>query len=315
MRRFIIDTDPGVDDALALLLAFGSQEIQVEALTVVAGNVGVELAARNALLTIEAAGLRSPPLVAVGASKPLERDAVNAVHVHGDDGLAGAAAHFGQPSQSPVDAPALDVLLETISYNPNEISLIALGPLTNLAHAFLSDPGTMALVPEIIIMGGALRPPGNTTPTAEYNFYADPEAARIVLTSGAPITLVALDAAARTRISRDELMQRAGASARPSAAFAKSICERYFDVRETITGRPECSLYDPLAVAAAIDSSLVRTERYMLDIETEGRLTTGMLVADLREGAPPSAEAQSVAVAVETDGDRFRNFFLDRVFG
>jgi inosine-uridine nucleoside N-ribohydrolase len=315
VRRFIIDTDPGVDDALALLLAFASKELHVEAITIVAGNVGVDLGARNALLTIDAAGLRNAPLVAVGAFKPLDRESVDAAHVHGADGLGGAAAYFPAPTGSPAEARALDLLLETISYNPNEISLLAIGPLTNLAHAFLADPGTMALVQEIIVMGGVLRGPGNATPTAEYNFYADPEAARIVLTSGAPITLVGLDATRLATVSRDEMKSRADTSLQPAAAFAERICRRYFDVREMATGRPECILHDPLAVGVAVDPSFVRTERNILDVETEGRLTTGMVVGDHREGTQPPSDKAGVAVAVETDAERFRGFFLDRVFG
>jgi inosine-uridine nucleoside N-ribohydrolase len=307
----IIDTDPGVDDALALLLAFGSEELRVEALTVVAGNVDIDLCVRNALLTIEAAGLSAPPFVAVGAEKPLDRAAVRAAHVHGEDGLGGAAAELGEPAGAPVSGAALDVLLETISYNPHEIAVVALGPLTNLARAFLSDPGTMALVQEIIIMGGALRAPGNATPTAEFNFYADPEAARIVLGSGAPITLVGLDVTMHARVSREEVDQRARASTYPAAGFARRICRRYFDFRESLSGRAECILHDPLAVAVAVDPSFVRTERHVLDVETDGRLTPGMLVSDLRNAALP----QGVAVAVEVDSDRFRGFFLDRVFG
>lgn len=315
MRRVIIDTDPGVDDALALLLALGSPELKLEAITVVSGNVGVERGVRNALLTLDAAQLSEPPLVAAGAASPLERDAVDAVHVHGEDGLGGAAAELGAPSGSAVDADAVDVILQTISYNPEEITLIAIGPLTNLARAFLTDAVAMTLVHQIIIMGGALRAPGNVTPVAEFNFYADPEAARIVLSAGAPMLVVGLDATTKATMSRNELTARAERSGKPWARFAERICHRYFDLREAQTGRAECILHDPLAVAAAIDPRLVRTERHSLDVETEGRLTTGMVVADLRDAVSRHPAGEGAEVAVDVDSERFRSFFLDRVFG
>jgi purine nucleosidase/pyrimidine-specific ribonucleoside hydrolase len=304
-----------VDDALALLLALACPEIELQAVTVVAGNVGLDLAVRNALLTLEAAQLPSPPLVAAGAAKPLEREPISAAHVHGDDGLGGAAAEYGPPSLAAVDANAVEVILDTISYSPNEITLIALGPLTNLARAFMADPVAMTLVQRIVIMGGALRAPGNATPSAEYNFYADPEAARIVLSSGAPTTVVGLDATRKATVSQDELAERAGRSHRPWAAFAERICRSYFERRRDETGRAECILHDPLAIAAAVSPVLIRTERHALDVETDGRLTTGMLVADLREDRPREAAPGGADVAVDADSERFRHFFFDRVFG
>jgi purine nucleosidase len=315
LRRVIIDTDPGVDDALALLLAMASPELKVEAITVVSGNVGLEHGVRNALLTLDAADPADPPLVAAGASGPLVRDAVEAAHVHGADGLGGATAELDPPSGSTANANAVEVILQTVSYSPNKITLIALGPLTNLARAFMSDAGAMTLVDRIVIMGGTLRAPGNVTPVAEFNFYADPEAARIVLSSGAPILVVGLDATNKAIVSRDELRRRAERSDKPWADFAERICRGYFEAREAKTGRAECILHDPLAVAAAIDPRLVRTERHELDVETEGRLTSGMVVADLRELKPTSAGEGEIEVAVDADGERFRQFFLDQVFG
>ena len=315
MRRVIIDTDPGVDDALAILLAAASPELKLEAITVVAGNVGLDAGLRNTLLTLDAVDMVAPPLVARGAAKHLERDCVHATHVHGEDGLGGVAAELGDPRTAAVDLDAVEVILDTVSINPGEISLIALGPLTNLARAFLLDAGAMTLVRDVIIMGGALRVPGNVTPSAEFNFYADPEAAHIVLSSGVPITVVGLDVTMQTRVSREEFTRRAQASSRPWAGFAERICRGYFDQRERQTGRAECILHDPLAIGVALDPPLVVTERHRLDVETEGIATTGMLVADLREERPPSSARQDPDVAVEVDADRFRAHFLDRLFG
>ncbi len=314
MTRVIVDTDPGIDDALALLLASASPEIRIEAVTVVAGNVGLDPAARNALLTLETAGLAPLPTVARGAAGPLERGAVDASHVHGDDGLGGAAEEYGPPAGVAASG-AVELMLQTISRDPGEITVVALGPLTNLARAFLADAGTMAVVRNLVIMGGALRAPGNVTPTAEFNFYADPDAARIVLGAGVPTTVVALDATTKATVSRDELVRRASASAAPGAKFAERVTRGYFEFREARTGRAECLLHDPLAVAVAFDPSLVSTERHVLDVETDGRLTTGMLVADLRETAEPPGADRAVEVAVDVDSDRFRGLFLDRLFG
>ncbi|MEZ5366463.1 MAG: nucleoside hydrolase [Bryobacterales bacterium] len=192
-RRVLIDTDPGVDDALALLLAFASPELHVEAITTVAGNVGLEPATRNALLTLDVARVQNPPTVVRGAYKPLEREAVDAAHVHGEDGLGGMASAYGEPSRGAAPGAAVDCILETIARQPGEVTVIALGPLTNLAQALLADPKAMALAERIVVMGGALDVPGNAGPHAEFNFFVDPEAARIVLRSGLPVTLVGLD--------------------------------------------------------------------------------------------------------------------------
>ena len=315
MRRIILDTDPGVDDALAILLAAASPELRLEAVTVVAGNVGVDLGVRNALLALEAAASPQMPVVARGATRPLDRDAVDASHVHGEDGLGGAAAELGEPVAKAADAEAVEVILQTISYSPGEITVIAIGPLTNLAQACLADAGTVSLAKEIIVMGGALRVPGNATPAAEYNFYADPEAARILLGSGVPITLIGLDVTTQAKVEREEVAARTAASRSRAAAFGERVLRGYFAFREAQTGRAECLLHDPLAVAVAIDPSLVTTERHSLDVETDGRLTTGMLVADLRETAPRPSPDKGVDVAVSVDAERFRKLFLDRVFG
>ncbi|MCB1019488.1 MAG: nucleoside hydrolase, partial [Acidobacteria bacterium] len=235
-RRILIDTDPGVDDALALLLAFASPELQVEAITTVAGNVGLELATRNALLTLDVARLKNPPPVVRGAGKPLEREAVDAAHVHGEDGLGGMASSYGAPSRPACQGAAVDCILETVARHPGEVTIVALGPLTNVAQALLADPKTMALAERIVVMGGALDVPGNAGPHAEFNFFVDPEAAQIVLRSRLPVTLVGLDVTRQAVVSQQELVERARMSSNPGATFAERITRKYFDVRKAASG-------------------------------------------------------------------------------
>src|SRR5450755_2023505 len=169
--RVIIDTDPGVDDALALLLAMRSPELKVEALTPVAGNVPLELTLPNALRLLEIAGRTDIP-VAAGAKQPLKRQLVTATYAHGENGLGGV--QFPEPATKPVAESAPDLIRRMFRQSPGQIHLIALGPLTNLALAFLSDPGLPRLIPSLTLMGGSLSG-GNVSPAAEFNIYVDPE--------------------------------------------------------------------------------------------------------------------------------------------
>src|SRR5438105_14239409 len=187
--RVIIDTDPGVDDALALLLAMRSPELKIEAITPVAGNVPLELTLPNALRMVEIAGRTDIP-VAAGASAPLLRRLVTAAYAHGENGLGGAV--FPEPKLKPADQPAAEFIRTTVRKHPNELTLITVGPLTNVASALSLDTELARLIPRIVMMGGSLSG-GNITPAAEFNVYVDPEAARIVFQSGVPITMVGLD--------------------------------------------------------------------------------------------------------------------------
>jgi purine nucleosidase len=188
--RVIIDTDPGVDDALALLLAMRSPELKIEALTPVAGNVPLDLTLPNALRMVEIAGRTDIP-VAAGARAPLMRRLVTATYAHGENGLGGAV--FAEPTTKPVATPAAEVIRQIVRKYPGEVTLITIGPLTKIATALNSDPELASMVRGLVMMGGSLSG-GNITPAAEFNVYVDPEAARIVFQSGIPITMVGLDA-------------------------------------------------------------------------------------------------------------------------
>lgn len=316
-RRVIIDTDPGIDDALALILAFRSPELKVEAITTVSGNVPLEDATRNALQILEVLDLPEPPPVACGAARPIVREPLAARHVHGEDGLgdiagltnAGGGPRYPRPTLSPVGTSAVELILSLLSESPGEISIIALGPLTNIALALESNPAAFSQVQEVIVMGGAVNGIGNVTETAEFNFYADPDAASRVIRSGTPIAVIGLDVTTRTLLTPSALEAR---TRDRIAQFISDISSKYFEVSLQRRGLSGCPLHDPLAVGAAIDGSFVTLEPFQADVETEGRLTAGMLVADRRKRAAQPA-GPTIRAAVDVESERFINFFLSRV--
>jgi inosine-uridine nucleoside N-ribohydrolase len=235
--RVIIDTDPGIDDALALILAFASPELSIEAVTTVAGNVTAAQATRNACLLLEVIDPHPRPPVAKGVAHPLTRSLRTAQDYHGEDGLGdlsrfktdGEMPRYDEPQQllAPQSAPAL--MAELISAAPGEIVLICIGPLTNLAMAIQATPAEMAKVKEIVVMGGAIQAPGNVTPGAEFNLYTDPDAARLVFTSGLPITLVPLDVTQRVMLRAElieAVVQHIGSRV---TQFVRDVTERLFD--------------------------------------------------------------------------------------
>jgi purine nucleosidase/pyrimidine-specific ribonucleoside hydrolase len=320
-RRVIIDTDPGIDDALALALALRSPELRVEAITTVGGNVNVELGTSNALRVLEALRIENPPPVARGAGRPLERDAVDASHVHGADGLgdisklmeAGGGPRYAIPRATACDQEAVDLILDVIRKNPGEITLIAVGPLTNVALAIERDAATMKQLAELIVMGGSVAGIGNVTPAAEFNFFADPHAAQRVLRAGLNTTLVGLDVTHQTLLAKSDFEKQLARSNDPSGRFLADVSELYFAVGTARRGDAVCPLHDPLAVGVAIDRSFVRTQTFSADVETEGPLTQGMLVADRRMYSAPSELQGQIDACVEVEADRFVEFFLSRI--
>ena len=268
--RVIIDTDPGVDDALALLLAMRSPELSIEGITPVAGNVPLQLTLPNALRMVEIAGRTDIP-VAAGASAPLVRRLVTATYAHGENGLGGAV--FPEPKTMPVAQPAAEFIRETIRKYLHEITLLTIGPLTNVATAFRSDAELAHMARGLVMMGGSLSG-GNITPAAEFNVYVDPEAARIVFQSGIPITMVGLDVTRKTTLTEEHVATlEAGQNAVSQAAgkIARNAINR---AREQgfMLGP---NMHDSLAVAAFLDPSLLEWKDYYVDVETAGELTAG----------------------------------------
>jgi inosine-uridine nucleoside N-ribohydrolase len=341
--RVIIDTDPGVDDALALLLAMRSPELKIEAITPVAGNVPLELTLPNALRMVEIAGRTDIP-VAAGAKQPLMRRLVTAAYAHGENGLGGAV--FPEPAIKPVAESAAQVIRQIVRKYPGEVTLLPIGPLTNIATALNLDSELAGMVRGIVMMGGSLSG-GNITPAAEFNVYVDPEAARIVFQSGIPITMVGLDATRKTSLTEEHVRVLEAAQNPVSQAAAKIGRNAINHNRERgfLVGP---NMHDSLAVAAFLDSSLVTLKEYYVDVETTGELTAGETLGyspsagdlkrkpgaeeqgnmnmSIRGAAPTLASTRTspvlrdkfvpnVKVAMDVDSPRFFDLLIGRLSG
>ena len=342
--RVIIDTDPGVDDALALLLAMRSPELKIEAITAVAGNVPLELTLPNALRMVEIAGRTDIP-VAAGAKSPLVRRLVTATYAHGENGLGGAI--FPEPKTKPVNEPAAEIIRQIVRKFPAEVTLLTIGPLTNIATALNSDSELAGLIRGLVMMGGSLSG-GNITPAAEFNIYVDPEAARIVFQSGIPITMVGLDVTRKTSLTEDHLRElQAGQNpvSQAAATIARNAIQHNRE-RGFLVGP---NMHDSLAIAGFIDPSLLTLKEFYVDVETTGELTAGETLGyspsagDLqrRPGKEKDASAVSMSirgsapslagtrtspvvrdkfvpnakVAVDVDSARFFNLLIGRLSG
>ncbi len=269
-HRVMIDTDPGVDDAFALLLAMRSPELKIEGITPVAGNVPLELTLPNALRMVEIAGRADIP-VAAGAKSPLLRRLVTAAYAHGENGLGGAV--FPEPKIKALAVPASELIRQIVRRYPNEVTLITLGPLTNVATALNSDSELAGMIKRVVMMGGSLSG-GNITPAAEFNIYVDPEAARIVFQSGIPVTMVGLDVTRKTSLTDEHVKTLEGVQNPVSQAAAK-IARNAIDHNRAQGFLVGPNMHDSLAVAAFLDPSLLRWKEYYVDIETTGELTAG----------------------------------------
>ena len=289
MRRLLIDTDTGSDDAVALVMALKHPGVTVEAVTVVAGNVPLEQGAQNALYTLELCGSSVP--VFCGAGTPLLCAAVGAEEVHGLDGMG----DIGLPlsGREPAPGHAVDVLVEKINASPGELTLVTLGPLTNVALALLKDPSIAGKVGDCVMMGGTGRGPGNVTPVAEYNIWADPEAAKVVFESGMPLTMVGWDISHEHAVFGPEDSARLRAIGTPLAEFCVDI-QRVLDAwARGNTRLAGFDLPDPITMAVALDPSVATgTRRLFVAVETGGTWSRGQTVVDHLEvtGREPNVE-------------------------
>ncbi|MFT4131902.1 nucleoside hydrolase [Labrys sp. (in: a-proteobacteria)] len=276
-RSIIIDTDPGQDDALALLLALGSPELEVLGITTVAGNVPLALTSRNARVVCELAG-RSDITVCAGADRPLLRPLVTAEHVHGKTGLDGA--DLPEPTMPISPRHGVDFIVETLMTRPSgTITLCPLGPLTNIALALLREPRIAPRIKEIVLMGGGCFEGGNMTPAAEFNIFVDPHAAKAVFASGVPITMAPLDVthkALTTRLRVDRI-RKIGTKVSDAAVGWLDFFER-FDVQKY--GSEGGPLHDPCVIAWLLKPELFTGRSCNVEIETESQLTQGMTVID-----------------------------------
>jgi inosine-uridine nucleoside N-ribohydrolase len=302
LQCIILDTDPGIDDALAFFLALASPEIEIAAVTTVSGNVGVDLTTRNALTLLSLAQRADIP-VARGSSLPLVRLPVDAAYFHGQNGLGDV--ELPSPTLRPVSLHAVDLIIDTIMQAPGSITLVPIGPLTNIALALRREPRIAQQVREVVIMGGALRVPGNTTPAAEFNIYADPHAAHIVLHAGWPVRLVGLDVTEQARLRRDQLdtLTRGGGAVK---SFIKQMLAYSFDTH----GETGFAMHDPLCLASVFQPDLITWQPTYVDVELSGTLTQGETVAYFKDNAPA---APNVQAAVAVDAARFIDLYLERV--
>ncbi len=276
-QKIIIDTDPGQDDAVAILLALASPELEVLAITAVAGNVPLALTQKNARITCDLAGRSDVPVFA-GCAAPMKRPLVTAEHVHGATGLDGPA--LWQPRTPLQDAHAVDFLIETLRRAPaGTVTLTPLGPLTNIATAFARAPDIVPRVQEMVLMGGAYFEVGNITPAAEFNIYVDPEAADIVFRSGVKITQMPLDVTHQALVTRPRLDAFAALGTR-TGRFTAEMLEFFerFDVAKY--GQEGGPLHDPTTIAYLLKPELFTGRFVNVEIETGSELTRGMSVAD-----------------------------------
>lgn len=277
-RKIIIDTDPGQDDAVAILLALASpDEIDLLGLTCVAGNVPLPLTARNARIVCELANRPDVPVFA-GCDRPMGRALVTAEHVHGKSGLDGPA--LPEPTMPLQDAHAVDFLIDTLRREaPGTVTLVPIGPLTNIATAFTRAPDIVGRVHEIVLMGGAYFQVGNITPAAEFNIHVDPQAADIVFRAGAPITVMPLDVTHRALVTRprNDAFRALGNAVGVAVAEMTDFFERFDREKYGSDGAP---LHDPCTIAYLLEPALFTGRHVNVEIETASELTMGMTVAD-----------------------------------
>ena len=307
-RKIIIDTDPGQDDAVAILLALASpDEIDVLGVTAVAGNVPLPLTQKNARIVCELAG-KSDTLVFAGCDAPLVRKLVTAEHVHGKTGLDGP--QMADPTMPLQDQHAVDYIIETLrAHDAGTVTLCPLGPLTNIASAFKNAPDIVEKVQELVLMGGAYFQVGNITPAAEFNIYVDPEAAKIVFDSGVPIVVMPLDVThkALTTRPRVDAFRAMGTKVGDMVAAWTDFFERFDKEKYGSEGAP---LHDPCVIAYLIQPDLYTGRHVNVEIETMSELTLGMTVADWWRvtDRPPNAMFMS-----DLDADGFFALLTDRL--
>ncbi len=306
-KKIILDVDPGHDDAIAILLAGKSEGIDLLGITVVAGNAPLDRTVRNALTICDIAGLGHVP-VHRGMDRPLLRDLVTAPEIHGESGLGGP--ELPVPRLECRSAHAVDFIVETVCRFPGEVTLVATGPLTNIAMAFLVAPHIKAKVKEIVLMGGAIGL-GNVTPAAEFNVYVDPEAADIVFRSGLPITMLPLELTHQALITAEDRAAIRKIGTRLAGVVA-DLLEFFSSTYEKVFGMKGAPLHDPCTIALLVDPTLVETQAMHVAIETRGVLTAGRTVCDVYGvgGHPCNAR-----VGMRLDKEGFLDLLLNAIEG
>jgi purine nucleosidase len=319
--KIIIDTDLGADDALAVLLALASPELEVIGVTTVCGNVPVGQATKNLFRILNVA--KTPPglLIGQGAARPLEEDLIAAPLAHGTDGLGdldGLLTTAGTPRYPLARLPSVlstaqEVWNECVRRYPDEVTLITLGPLTNVAVGLKINPLTVQKFHSVIVMGGAIAVPGDIAPTAEFNIYVDPHAANRVFRASLPLTLVPLDVTTRVGITRDLLATWVAESHHPLGRVVADLTNKALDSAEAPEGNGLFYFHDSLAVLSAIDPSLMTVASYHVSVETAGQVSRGITIADRRMRKSELKATPNMHVAVDVDPDRALHLLRTRL--
>jgi inosine-uridine nucleoside N-ribohydrolase len=320
MQRILIDTDPGVDDALAILLAMKSPELRVEAITTISGNVHVEQATQNLLTILGVLELSEYPIIAKGEAQPHVKPLVMAEHVHGEDGL-GNISNLLNPDRSPRFPPAnceistfsgVDLILEMVDRYSDELVVVALGPLTNISKAIRKDSECMRKLDSIVLMGGVFSDYGNVTTTAEFNVFVDPHAAHEVFSSGIPIHIAPLDVTHQVALTGERLNTEIEGRSDRISSFLKESTQACMEFYRQHVGFYGLHIHDALPIGMLTHPQFFQSVEAYVQVETEGNITSGMTVADLRRGR--QGTIPNARVCVKVDADAFLNHFFERIF-
>ena len=311
-KRVIIDTDPGIDDTAAILFALGSPELQVDALTTVFGNVSVEHCTTNALRILEAAGREDIP-VYPGSGRPFGMgEPAFAQYIHGSDGLGDSDAP--EPTTSAQSRNAVMEIIDRVLESPGEITILAIGRLTNVALAINVEPSIVDAMAEVIVMGGAVTVPGNVTPVATANLWGDPQAADVVYKSGVKVVQVGLDVCRKVEFTPEQLAETWSADTRGTRLLqgAVAFIQQAYNRRGRLSNPAGAQFNDVPAVGYAIDPSLYTMREAFVRVEHLGEMTKGQTVADF-EGQTGNPSNTTVAVDVDVPG--LTNLWVERVRG
>ena len=305
-KKILIDTDPGIDDSLAILLALASPELSLEGISVVHGNCSLEQATRNGLSVLELARATHIPL-AKGCELPLVQPSLLAPETHGNTGLG--YAKLPEPRTKPTSQHGTDFLIEQILSSPGEITLVAVGPLTNVALAIRKEPRIVGALKELVIMGGAIRYEGNTTALAEFNTFVDPHAAHIVYHAGIPTTLVPLDVTYQCVLLASDV-ERLLKIESPIPSFIKATTDFYMEYHDSYQGIKGCVINDPLALALTFAPELCDYQELPVDVDISGGVSTGKTFADFYNY---DKKPSNMKVALGVRPRDFIELFLERV--
>ena len=305
-KKIIFDTDPGIDDACAILMALASPEILVEGLSIVHGNCSLEQATTNALSILELAHATHIP-VAKGCELPLVQPSLLAPETHGESGLG--YAKLSEPQMKPTVQHGIDFLIDSIMSSPGEITLVAMGPLTNVALAIRQEPRLVGALKELVIMGGAIRCEGNTTALGEFNTYVDPHAAHIVYHAGIPTTLVPLDVTYQCILTPDDVQRLQGTDS-PITSFIVDAARYYMEFHDAYQSIEGCVINDPLALALTFAPELCTYREMPVDVDISAGISMGKTIGDFYNYTRKPA---NMKVALGVDARGFMELFLERM--